>query len=282
MRVRDLVALTKPRITLMVILTAAAGMWLAPSIAPGAALLALFALSLVVAAANALNCYLERDIDKLMVRTARRPLPAQRLDPKVALAFSMALAVISVPLLVFAVNPATGVLGALSLALYVGVYTPLKQKAPVALLVGAIPGAMPPLMGWTSATGTIDAPGLVLFGILFLWQLPHFIAISTFREKEYSNAGHKVLPAVRGRRMGYLHAVFWATLLVPVAVALEPLGVAPRSYTVIAAVSSVAFLVITVAELRPSRGDRGALRVFIASLLYLPVVFAALLLSTLF
>lgn len=276
----DLVRLTKPRITLMVVLTAAGGMWLAPA-APSLVtiVVALVALALVVSSANAFNCYLERDVDKLMRRTAKRPLPAARLAPTPALVFAIALGLVSLPALFFLVNPLTAALGAISLAIYVLVYTPMKQKSPAALLVGAIPGAMPPLMGWTAATGTLDWAGIVLFAILFLWQLPHFIAISVFRESEYTQAGLKVLPAVRGRKVAYVHAVFWAALLVPVSLVLTPLGVAGPVYTVIASIVGLYFFVTTLRELRPSRGDRGAKRVFVASLVYLPILMATLIAS---
>jgi protoheme IX farnesyltransferase len=278
---RDLAALTKPRITLMVVLTAAAGMWLAPVLpSVTAVVVAMLSLAAVVSSANALNCYIERDVDKLMRRTASRPLPADRLAPRPALIFSLALGVVAVPALTFLVNPITGLLGALSLLVYVAWYTPMKQRSPAALLVGAVPGAMPPLMGWTAATGSIDAPGLFLFAVLFLWQLPHFIAIAVFREKEYTRAGHRVLPAVRGRRVAHWHAAAYALALVPVSLAFQPLGVAGIGYTVVAALAGVGFAAMTVLELRPARGDQGARRVFFASLLYLPVVLAALALSS--
>jgi protoheme IX farnesyltransferase len=279
-RIRDLVALTKPRITLMVVLTAAGGMWLAP-VSPSlvSMVVALVSLALVVSSANAFNCYLERDIDKLMRRTAKRPLPAARLSPRPALAFAIGLGMVSIPALFVFVNPLTAILGVASLAIYVLVYTPMKQRSPAALLVGAVPGAMPPLMGWTAATGTLDWAGLVLFGILFLWQLPHFIAISVFRESEYTRAGLKVLPAVRGRRVAYVHAVLWAALLVPVSLVLGPLGVASTVYTVVAAIAGLYFFAMTVLELRPSRGERGARRVFVASLVYLPILMATLMAS---
>lgn len=276
----DLVRLTKPRITLMVVLTAAGGMWLAPA-APSVLtiVVSLVALALVVSSANAFNCYLERDVDKLMRRTAKRPLPAARLAPTPALVFAIVLGLVSLPALFFLVNPLTAALGAISLAIYVLIYTPMKQKSPAALLVGAIPGAMPPLMGWTAATGTLDWAGVVLFAILFLWQLPHFIAISVFRESEYTQAGLKVLPAVRGRKVAYVHAVFWAALLVPVSLLLTPLGVTGPVYTIVASIVGLYFFVMTVRELRPSRGDRGAKRAFVASLVYLPILMATLIAS---
>ena len=277
---RDLVALTKPRITLMVLITAAGGMWLAPG-AAGAVEIAVFmvALAATVGSANALNCWLERDIDKLMQRTAQRPLPAQRLAPRPALIFSIALGLIAVPALAVAVNPLTGLLGGIALASYVFVYTPMKQLSPAALLVGAVPGAMPPLMGWTAVTGAIDAPGLVLFGVLFIWQLPHFIAIATFRKDEYARAGLKVLPWVRGERVARTHAIVWAALLLPVSLALYPLGVAGIGYAAVAAVMGAGYLFMAVRKPGDGGERRWAKKLFLTSLVYLPVVFAALMID---
>jgi heme o synthase len=276
--VRDLVSLTKPRITLLVLITTAGGMWLAPS-APSwsLAMVMLLATGAVVGSANALNCWLERDIDRHMRRTAGRPLPAGRLDPRLALAFGLVLGVVSVPVLALMVNPLTGLLGAAALVSYVAVYTPLKQRTPAALLVGAVPGALPPLMGWTAAMGTIDAPAVVLFGILFLWQLPHFLAIALFRSDEYTRAGLKVLPAVRGERVAKLHLVLYAGALVPVSLLLVPLGVAGPAYLTVAAVAGAGFFAASLLGLRAAAGGRWARGVFIVSLVYLTALFAALL-----
>src|SRR5579871_310059 len=195
---RDLVALTKPRITALVLLTGAVGTCLAPGHAPAAKrLLALAGTALIVGAANALNMWWERDVDALMSRTRNRPLPAGRMSPDVALAFGLALAVVSAPML-FLVNVVTGLLGLVALASYVLVYTPLKRSTHWALLVGAVPGAMPPLLGWTATTGSIGLGGALLFVVLFLWQVPHFAAISIFRAGEYARAGLQVVSVQHG------------------------------------------------------------------------------------
>ncbi len=275
--VRDLVALTKPRITLMVIITTLGGLWLAPGHLPWTTVLAtLIATAMVVGAANTLNCWLERDSDRYMARTKRRPLPDGRLDPRYALWFGLGLGAISVPALTLLVNPLTGLLAAIALVSYVWIYTPMKQKSPAALIVGSVPGALPPLMGWTAATGELSAPGIVLFGILFLWQLPHFLAISLFRENEYTKAGIKVMPAVRGPAKTKLHAALYAGALVPVSLLLFPLGIAGWIYLVVAAVLGVAFLVWALLGLRKEAGNRWARQLFLASLIYLPLLFAAL------
>ncbi len=279
--VRELLALTKPRITLMVILTAAGGMRLAPgTIAPVALFAALFALALVVGGANALNCWLERDVDALMARTASRPLPARRLAPGPALLFGLLLGAIAVPVLYVLVNPLTALLGAAALFLYVCVYTPMKQITPAALLVGAIPGAMPPLMGWTAVTGSVDAHGLILFAILFLWQLPHFIAISVVRQEDYARAGLKVLPSVRGERTARAHALAWALCIVPVAVLPTLAGIAGVGYFAVGLAASVLYAAAAAAGLFAPPGDRRwAKRLFFVSLAYLPIVCAALMID---
>lgn len=275
--VRDLISLTKPRITFLVVTTTAGGLWLAPgAVPPARALLTLFATALIVGAANALNCWLERDVDRHMTRTANRPLPAGRMDPRWALALGAALTAISVPALTFGVNPLTGLLAAIALVSYVWVYTPMKQRSPKALIVGAVPGALPPLIGWTAATGSIAAPGLVLFGILFLWQLPHFIAISLFRKEEYTRAGIKVLPAVRGDQMAKVHAAAYSLVLLPVTLLLVPLKVAGDFYFVTATVLGVCFLGLSLYGLRADAGHTWARRSFFASLIYLTLLFFAL------
>ncbi|MCG8556545.1 MAG: heme o synthase [Proteobacteria bacterium] len=275
--IRDLCALMKPRVTVLVVATAAIGMWLAPDpVPPLAAVLTGLAIGLVVGSANTLNCWLERDVDGLMKRTRMRPLPQGRLRPATALGFGLLLAAVSIPMLVLATNSLTGLLAATALVSYVAIYTPLKRRSAWALPVGAIPGAIPPLMGWTSATGRLDAPGLVLFAILFLWQLPHFIAISVYRKSEYAGAGLKVLPVALGDRAAVLHAVAYAGALVPITLLLVPLGAAGTLYLSGAAVLGLAFFTLTLAGLWQQQSARWARRVFLASLLYLPLLFVLL------
>jgi len=275
---RDLVSLTKPRITFLVITTSAGGLWLAPG-TPGLtrSIIAVLAIAAVVMSANALNCWMERVSDRAMTRTMNRPLPAGRLDPKVALVFGLALGAVSVPVLTLLVNPITGVLGAIALIMYVWMYTPLKQKTWTALLVGAVPGAMPPLMGWTASTGHVELPGVVLFAVLFIWQIPHFIAISVFRQSEYERASIRVLPSVVGVPRAKWHMVLWCAALVPVSLLLTPLGVAGNVYLVVAAILGVVFLASCIAGLRSKGPETGwARRVFGVSLIYLTLLFAVL------
>jgi len=276
-KLRDVIALTKPRITMMVIITAAGGMWMAPeSVSASVIAVMLLTTAAVVGAANALNCWLERDTDRLMKRTMTRPLPAGRLQPNVALWLGVGLGLASVPTLTFAVNPLTGLLGAIALGSYVLVYTPMKQKSPTALLVGAVPGALPPLMGWTAATGTIDARGLALFGILFFWQIPHFVAIAIYRREEYERAGIQTLPTVRGEAYAKAQGALYAGLLVACSVLPYVFRMTGLVYLVTALVLGAWFFGMALRGLRASAGKAWAKKLFLTSLVYLTVLFAVL------
>ena len=288
-RAADLWALIKPRITLTVLLTTAGGLWLAPGATPLArVLLVLLGTALIVGSANAVNMYLERDIDGRVARTKNRPLPSGRLNPTVALWFGVFLGLCAIPVLSLGVNPLTAALGLFSFVAYTMVYTPLKQRSPLALTIGAIPGAMPPLMGWTAARGKLELPGLVLFGILFLWQLPHFLAITLYRTQEMSKAGFKVLVAERGSQAAKLRIVLYLAALLPVSLMLFPLGIAGTPYLVAATVSGVVFFVHGLYGLRTASPGarlseaRWARQLFQISLLYVLVLFLALALSRLF
>ncbi|UCH30838.1 MAG: protoheme IX farnesyltransferase [Myxococcales bacterium] len=280
--VRDLVALTKPRITLMVLVTAAGGMWLAPgSLDLASTAVMLITTGMVVGAANTLNCYLERDSDRLMARTANRPLPDRRLQPSWALTLGVLMGLFAVPTLTLAVNPVTGLLGAIALVSYVAIYTPMKQHTPAALFVGALPGALPPLMGWTAVTGSIAAPGLVLFGVLFFWQIPHFIAISVFRQEEYERAGLKVLPSVRGIRSAKVQSTVYAGALWLVSLLLVPYGLAGTLYLVAAVALGAHFFWAAVRGFWAQDDNTWAKKLFVASLIYLTTLFAALIVDAL-
>ena len=274
---RDVLALSKPRITALVVATTGGGLFLAPGALTAAGiLLVLLCTAMTVGAANTLNCYMERDVDGLMARTRNRPLPAGRLPSWVALAFGLFLAVASVPLLAWLVNPITAVLASVALLSYVLVYTPMKLRSPVALFVGAIPGAIPPLMGYTAVTGRIELEGLALFAILFIWQIPHFLAISIFRKNDYAGAGFKILPVVWGDRAARWHAVLWSALLLPVGISPWPLGMTGPVYGVVAAVLGVAFLGFALRGLSRSADFRWARGFFFFTLLHLTVLFTAL------
>lgn len=274
---RDIASLAKPRITLMVVLTAAGGIWLAPeALAPATAILMLATTAAVVAAANSLNCWLERDSDRLMRRTMERPLPDRRLAPNVALVMGIGLGLVSVPVLALLVNPLTGLLGAIALISYVAVYTPMKRISSASLLVGAVPGALPPLMGWTAATNSLDAPGLALFAILFLWQVPHFLAIAIYRQNEYERAGLVTLPTTQGLDAAKRQSVVYTGALVASSVLLFTYQVAGWLYLVSALVLGLGMLVVALQGLRAEAGPKWARKLFVASLVYLTGLFLVL------
>lgn len=276
-RMRDLAALGKPRLSMLVICSSGVGLWLAPArIAPIPALITMLATALVVGAANALNSYYERDIDALMVRTQDRPLPTKRVEPHIALVGGLAVGVASIAVLAIAANMLTAMLSLLAYVSYVWVYTPLKQYTPWAVVVGAIPGAIPPLLGWTAATNTIDAGGLSLFALLFFWQIPHFLAIAIYRQSDYTAARLKVLPVVRSANETTWWTVASVIALLPVSLLPWAAGVAGPVYAWVAAALSVAFIVISFRGIRTDPRTRWARRVFIGSLGYLTALFAVL------
>jgi len=280
---RDLIALGKPRVTRMVLITTAAGIWLAPSpLHIARAVVTLIGVGLVVAAANALNMYMERDVDALMSRTKNRPLPAGRLAPEIALGFGIFCAVLGLPFVRIGANGLTAALSLLSLALYVGAYTPLKRRSPWSLVVGAVPGAIPALLGWTASTGHIDAPGLAIFGVLFVWQIPHFIAISMFRADEYARAGLKVDGVVHGLDGARWRIIVWSLVQFAASLAVMKSGVGGRFYEGAAFALGAVLLAICGMGLRPMSEEqtrRWSKTFFIYSLIYLPVLFTALVLG---
>ncbi len=270
--------LTKPRITSLVILTTLTGLWLAP--APpslNTVLLTILGTAMVVAAANVLNMYLERDSDALMPRTMNRPLPQGRINPSVALAFGLLLAVASVPLLALAVGPLPGLLAAIALVTYVLIYTPMKRYTAAALLVGAVAGAIPPLIGSTAATGRIDLPGVLLFSVMFLWQVPHFLAISLVRREEFARARLHVQPnQPDGERRARINIVSYSAALLAVSLLFTPVRIAGGVYFATALVSGALFLGHGIHGLRAKTDKRWARTEFVASLAYLTVLLVVL------
>ena len=279
---RDLAALAKLRLTGLVVFTFGAGVLFAPAeVSLDRAALALLGTTLLVAAANAINMYLERDVDGLMRRTRRRPLPEGRIAPFAALSFGAMLASAAIPLLVMGGGILVAFLGLVAFYVYVWGYTPLKRRSSLALYLGAIPGAMPPLMGWVTATGRVDPGGLALFAILFVWQVPHFAAIAAYRGEEYASAGLKVLSFSTTPGLARATAVLSTVALIPVSLSLLPLHRAGWLYGVVALGLGLGFLWRAVRVLRLRVDDARATRlwarsVFLYSLLYLTALFAAL------
>lgn len=275
----DLIALVKPRIMMMSLLTAAGAMTLAPgAVALAQAVWLLAGTGLIVGSANALNMWLERDVDCLMARTRDRPLPRGRLEARTALVFGGLLGAAAIPVLA-AVNLVTAALGLLALLLYVGVYTPMKQRSYWAVWVGAVPGAMPALMGWTAATGRVELAGLAVFGVLFFWQVPHFHAIAMYRQRDYEAAGLKTLPGTRGATAARREIALYLVVQVAVSFTLVPLGVAGVPYLVTAAVLGAFVLAQGLRGALAGAGARWARNVFLASIVYLPILFAVMVLD---
>lgn len=234
---------------------------------------------LVSGASGAANEIWERDIDKLMKRTQNRPLPLQLISLTEAYFFTFATALLGISILWIFTNPLTTMLGLLSMVLYVFVYTPLKRVGPIAVFVGAIPGAMPPLLGWTAATGMISHEALIIFGIQFIWQFPHFWAIAWVSDEDYKRAGFKLLPSGGGQDLNTAIQIMVYTLF------LLPLGLLPTYFGltginsgVIATVCGVLFLAQTFSLMRDC-SRKSALRIMFGSFIYLPVVQIAYLLD---
>ncbi|HKY36077.1 MAG TPA: heme o synthase [Polyangiaceae bacterium] len=271
-----LLELTKPSITVLVMVTMVSGALVAPvRIELGTLLLSMFATACVVGAANAFNMWMERDSDALMTRTRRRPLPTGRLSSEMVLSFGSLLAVVGLTLLATSVSSLAALLGWIALSSYVLAYTPLKRITTWSLHVGAVPGAIPPLMGFASVNGSLSREAFALFAILFVWQLPHFLAIATFRAPDYERAGLKVLPNVRGLAATERAILVYSLLLGIVALAPWALGMAGLAYGVVALVASAAFLGIALRGRGTLDPNRWARRLFLASMPYLVLVFAA-------
>jgi len=279
-RWRSFVELTKPRITMMVLMTAFGGVFLArPDLFHSRSLVhtlihTLFGLALVVGGANGLNQYLEREFDAQMRRTSRRPLPQHRLRPSEALIFCLAITIIGLLELSFSVNLLTGLFSWFAVVTYAWVYTPLKRKTFLSTIVGAVPGAMPPVIGWVAAGGNLGIEAALLFSILFLWQLPHFLAIAWIYREDYGRAGFPMLPVLdpQGHRTSR-HIIFWCLALLPVSLLPTFLGITGLVYFFGALVLGLSLLGFG-CHLAMARSSVCARRLFLASDFYLPALFA--------
>lgn len=274
---KDIVSLTKPQITLTTLIVAVGSMGFAQvpmSIAQ--IILALTGVALLVSGSSAFNMYIERDYDALMTRTQSRPLPSGRLSPVWALGLGCFFSILALPVLYFGTNTITLILGLSSLILYVLVYTPMKRQSSMALFVGAIPGAMPALMGYTAATGKVDLPGVLIFSILFFWQLPHFIAISIYRGAEYAAAGYPMLPQVWGLAGSKVAVLLTAILLVLSSMSLWWFDLGGATYRVISTLFGVWFIFVCVGGFTAKDPDIWSRKVFLASLKYQVMLFLVL------
>jgi protoheme IX farnesyltransferase len=276
--IADLVTLTKPRLNLLVLLTTLCGLYLAaPEGLPLAVVLhTLVGSALVAGGASALNQALERDTDRLMRRTSGRPLPAGRLGAPVATIFGLALAAVGVSELAIWVNYVTAGIALGTLVSYVAAYTPLKTRSSLSTLVGAVPGALPPVIGWSAATGEVSFPALVLFGIVFFWQMPHFLAIAWMYRDDYARAGMPLLPVTEpdGRRTGQ-QALIYAAVLWPVSLMPTVVGLAGAPYAALATGLGFMFVGLSAFFAR-ERTLATARQLFLFSIIYLPLLLTGL------
>ncbi len=278
-RLSDYAELAKPRIAVMALVTVAVGYVLAAGDTwSWAGLLhALGGIGLAAVASGALNQYLERHSDARMTRTADRPLPAGRLSGSEVLGVGLASAVVGLGWLAWQVNTITALATALTLLLYLAVYTPLKKHTSLATTVGAVPGALPPVLGWLAAGGPLDSAALSLFAILFLWQFPHFLAIAWLCRDDYAKAGMKMLPRAAARRPGLtgLLGVIYALALLVISAWPRQLGLAGDAYLAAATVLGVGYLVASV-RFWWNESTQTARGVLYASLIHLPLLLATL------
>ena len=230
-------------------------------------------------ASGAANEIMERDLDKLMKRTQNRPLPLQLISLQEAYWFTGIVALMGISLLWIFTNPLTTGLGVLSMLLYVFAYTPLKRVGPIAVFVGAIPGAMPPLLGWTAATGAISYEALIIFGIQFIWQFPHFWAIAWVSDEDYKRAGFKLLPSGGGQDLNTaIQIMIYTLFLLPLGLLPSYFGLVGLNSGIVATVCGVLFLAQTFSLMRDC-SRKSALKIMFGSFIYLPVVQIAYLLD---
>lgn len=281
-RLADYVMLTKPRVAVLVLFTVACGALLAAAGSPDWILLGhtVIGTALVAGGASALNQFLERDSDGLMWRTENRPLPAGRLSPMEALLFGATLGVAGIVYIVLVVRqPLAALVAAITFLSYVFVYTPLKRKTTLNTLIGAVPGALPPVIGWVAVRGSFNLEIMSLFVVLFLWQVPHFLAIAWIYREDYGRAGLTMLPVVdRDGAMSARQMVGYCLALLPASLMPLLLGRAGPLYLVGAVVLGAGFLSVALAfwRVRSLARARGVLR---ASLIYLPALLALLLID---
>lgn len=277
-RVADYLALTKPRLNVLVVLTTGAGYFLgAPrSLDLWAMASAVVGTALVAGGAAVLNQVFERDTDALMRRTRMRPLPDGRVSPADATMFGIALTGCGLTLLAARANLCAALLALATIVIYLIVYTPMKRHSSLSTLVGAVPGALPPLIGWAASHGEVSTGGGALFAIVFLWQMPHFMAIAWLYRDDYRKAGFPMLPVVEpeGFRTGR-QAVLYAAALLPVSLVPTLIGVSGLAYVGIALALGAVLLWLAM-QFAVTRSEATARRLFLGSISYLPLLWAAM------
>lgn len=274
----DFISLTKPRLNLLVVATSAAGYYLgAPGVPEAGPMLQVAAgTALVAAGAAVLNQVVERDTDALMRRTRGRALPDGRVLPGDARLFGIVVSAAGLALLAAQPRLIAAGLALATLIIYLAIYTPLKRRTPLATLVGAVPGALPPLIGWTASHGSIAFGGAALFAIVFFWQIPHFMAIAWMYRDDYAKAGFPMLPVIdpAGGRAGR-QAVAYAAALIPVSAVPTFAGVSGSAYLVVAMGLGIGLLGLAIG-FAAARTDQSARRLFFGSIAYLPISWIAM------
>ncbi|MDH3814801.1 MAG: heme o synthase [Acidobacteriota bacterium] len=272
--ISDYLELAKARLGALVVLTAFVGYVLGArgEVSPWGLTAAVVGTALSAFGANILNQWLEADLDRLMVRTRERPLPAGRISRRQAATWGIVTAAIGLLILAVGTNWLTTLLSLFVILVYVLVYTPLKVRTPLNTVIGAVCGAIPPMMGWTAATGRLDAGAWILGGILFAWQIPHFLALAWLHREDYARGGFRMLPAVdqEGRLTARL-AFLYAAALLPITAALSTFGVTGIAFLVTSQAVGLAFVGLGWVFLR-ARNQPAARRLFLASIIYLPVL----------
>lgn len=273
-RATDFVALAKPRLNMLVVVSALAGYVMGGGEMLDAirVICTVAGTALVAGGASALNQVIERVPDSLMRRTRMRPMPDGRLQPFEAVAFGITLVLAGLALLAAGVNLLSAAVALTTLLTYALIYTPLKRRTSFATVIGAIPGALPPVIGWAAARGSLSQGAWVLFAIVFLWQLPHFLAIAWMYREDYARAGFPMLPVIEpDGRSTARQAVFYCAALLPVSLAPTLLGMANSVYFVSALGLGLLFLVLTLKFAR-TRAVADARRLFFGSIIYLPIL----------
>ena len=277
----DYVDLTKPRLNLLVVVTSAGGFYLASNgTRPVLTMVAAsIGTALVACGAAVLNQVLERDTDALMERTRMRPLPSSRVTPGDATIFGNVLAGAGLALLYSAANLLAVLLALATILIYLLIYTPMKRRSPLATFVGAVPGALPALIGWTAAAGRPSAGGWALFAIVFLWQIPHFMAIAWMFRDDYRRAGFPMLAVIdpTGSRAGR-EALVWTAALLPASVSPTFVGISGTAYAWLAGVLGAVLLSLAI-RFNSTRSDASARALFFGSITYLPLLWAAMMLD---
>lgn len=282
-KARAFVELLKVRLSLLVAFSCAFGFALASRGDINWVTLLMVTLGgfLLSGASVCINQIIEKDLDKLMSRTMNRPLPTGRVSPQEATWFAIFTMALSIWILWLYTNPLTVLLSMVSMALYSFVYTPLKRVGPIAVFVGAIPGALPPLLGWLASTGQITHEALIIFGIQFIWQFPHFWAIAWVADDDYKKAGFKLLPSSEGKNINtVIQIMVYTMFLIPLGLLPALFGITGINSAVVATVCGVAFFAQTF-SLMKTGSRQSALRIMFGSFLYLPIVQIAYLLDKL-